>query len=121
MSRLSFRDRFFTPPVAPAMMSPSGILLAGGGAAAAILVGLGPIGAVVLAAAAWAGRVAYSVPRNAGGDKIDPFTLNDPWRRFVQGALQAEARFDQAVRTAHTGPLRDRLQEIADRIDEGVS
>ena len=120
MPRLSFRDRFFTPPVARAMMSPSGILLAGAGASVGILVGLGPIGAVVLAGLAWAGRVGYAVPRTAGDDRIDPFTLNEPWRRFVQSALQSQARFDQAVRQAERGPLRDRLAEIGDRVHDAV-
>ena len=112
MPRLSLRDRFFTPPVARAMMSPSGILLAGAGAAAGILAFGNPIGALALAALAWAGRVGFSVPRNPRGERIDPFTLGEPWRRFVQGAMQAEARFDQAVRSARSGPLRDRLEEI---------
>lgn len=120
MARLSFRDRFFTPPVARAMMSPSGILLAGAGASVAILAGLGPIGALVLAGVAWAGRVGYSVPRKAGDDRIDPFTLNEPWRRFVQTSLQAQSRFDQAVQNAERGPLRDRLGEIGDRVHDAV-
>ena len=65
MSRRSFRDRFFTPPVARAITSPSGILLAGAGASAAILAGL-PIAAIAgLGAAAWAARVAVAVPRDA--------------------------------------------------------
>lgn len=120
MPRLSFRDRFFTPPVAQAMMSPSGILLAGAGASVAILAGLGPIGALALAAVAWAGRVGYAIPRKAGDDRIDPFTLNEPWRRFVQSALQSQARFDQAVHQAARGPLRDRLGEIGDRVHDAV-
>lgn len=120
MASLSFRDRFFTPPVARAIMSPSGILLAGAGASIAILVGLGPIGAVALGALAWAGRVGYAVPRTAGDDRIDPFTLNEPWRRFVQSALQSQARFDQAVHQAERGPLRDRLAQIADRVHDAV-
>lgn len=120
MPRLSFRDRFFTPPVARAMMSPSGILLAGAGASVAILAGLGPIGAVALAAIAWAGRVGYAIPRKAGDDRIDPFTLNEPWRRFVQSALQSQARFDQAVHQAERGPLRDRLGQIGDRVHDAV-
>jgi len=48
MARRSFRDRFFTPPVARAMTSPLGILLAGVGAAVGIVVGGGPLGAVIL-------------------------------------------------------------------------
>ena len=120
MARRSLRDRFFTPPVARAMMSPGGILLAGAGASLAILTGLGPIGAVALGALAWAGRVGAAIPRDPRGEKIDPFTLAEPWRKFVQGALQAEARFGQAVRNAESGPLRERLNEIGQRINDGV-
>jgi hypothetical protein len=120
VARVSLRDRFFTPPVARAMMSPSGILLAGAGASLGILVGL-PIAAVAgLGALAWGARVAAAVPRDADSERIDPFTLNDPWRGFVRDALDAQRRFDKAVRDTRSGPLRDRLQEIADRIDTGV-
>ena len=49
MSRLSFKDRFLTPPVARAMTSPVSILLAGAGASVAIATGL-PLVAKELAA-----------------------------------------------------------------------
>lgn len=120
MARRSFRDRFFTPPVANAITSPLGIVLAGAGAAAGILLGGGPIVAVGLGAAAWAGRVAAAVPRDPRPDRIDPFTLGEPWRRAVQDAVQAQARFSEAVAEARRGPLRDRMAEIAGRIDHGV-
>jgi len=120
MARRSFRDRFFTPPVARALTSPLGIVLAGVGAAAGILVGGGPIAAVGLAIAAWGGRVAVAVPRDPRPNRIDPFTLDDPWRRAVQDALQARARFAEAVDDARRGPLHERMAEIAGRIDHGV-
>jgi hypothetical protein len=121
VSRRSFRDRFLTPPVARAITSPSGILLAGVGASAAILVGL-PIAAIVgVGAAAWAGRVALAVPRNAtDSEHIDPFALQDPWRTFVRSAQQARRKFDDAVRAAHHGPMRERLTEIGGRLDDAV-
>jgi hypothetical protein len=120
VARLSFRDRFFTPPVAKAMMSPGGIVLAGAGLSVGIVAGLPIALAAGIGALAWAGRVAFAVPRNATGERIDPFTLRDPWRQFVREALQAKARFDQAVGSARGGPLRDRLREIGDRIQTGV-
>ena len=52
----SFRDRFFTPPVARAMTSPSGILAAGVGGAAGMLTGVIPL-AVLGVVAGWAIRV----------------------------------------------------------------
>lgn len=120
MTRRSFRDRFLTPPVARAITSPLGILLAGAGASAAILAGL-PIAAVVAAgAAAWAGRVAAAVPRDSNSRHIDPFALQDPWRTFVRSAQQARRKFDEAVRGARRGPMRDRLTEIGARLDDAV-
>lgn len=102
------------------MLSPSGILLAGAGLSLGIVAGLPILAAAGLGALAWAGRVAAAVPRNPRAERIDPFTLRDPWRRFVSEALQAKARFDQAVGSARGGPLRDRLREIGDRVQIGV-
>lgn len=113
-------DRYLNARTARAITSPGAIVLAGAGAAAAIVAGL-PIAAVVGAGAlAWAARVAFALPRRARGDRIDPFVLGDPWRRFVGDALQAKRRFDQAVSKADAGPLRERLSEIGDRIETGV-
>lgn len=102
------------------MTSPSGILLAAGGVSAGILLAA-PLGvAIGLGAAAWAGRVAFAIPRNATAERIDPFTLGEPWRRYVQDALQADVRFRDAVKRSARGPLRDRLDEIAQRLEVGV-
>ena len=56
-----------------------------------------------------------AIPGAAGPrpERIDPFTLSEPWRRFVQDALQARNRFDDAG-PRHAGrPLRDSLASIA--------
>jgi hypothetical protein len=120
MPRRSFRDRFFTPPVARALTSPSGILLAGATASAGILIGLPLAGVVAVGAAAFAARVVVAVPRDDKGPRVDPMDLQDPWRQFVRDALDARRRFDGAVHDAPAGPLRDRLAEIAARIDDGI-
>ena len=119
MARRSFRDRFFTPPVARAMLSPSGIVLAGAGAAVAIATGLPLLAAPVVAAAAWLGRVAVAIPRNQG-ERPDPFALDDPWRSFVREALEAQRRYQDVVNSARPGPLRDRLMDIGRRLEDGV-
>ena len=108
--------------MARAITSPSGILLAAAGASAAILVGL-PVAAIVgVGAAAWAARVAAAVPRNSSDARhIDPFALQDPWRSFVRNAQQARRKFGEAVRNARGGPLRDRLTEIGNRLDDAVN
>ena len=112
--------RLRTPKVARAMMSPSGIVLAGAGTALAILVGVPFVAAPIFGAVAWAARVAASVPRPAGGERIDPFTLAEPWRRFVMDAQSAATRFDRTVAATRPGPLRDRLETVGARIDDGV-
>jgi hypothetical protein len=97
VSGLSLRDRFFTPRVARAIVSPSAILATGAGVAVGILTG-----------------------RDLTGGDIDPFALGDPWRRLVRDALAARAQFWDAIRSARSGPLRDRLSDIGRRIDDGV-
>ena len=115
---LSLRDRFFTPKVSRAIMSPSGILAAGGGAAVGIALGLAVPVAVVLGAGAWGVRVLAAM--GTGGprpDRIDPFTLQEPWRRAVQDAVAARARFHEAVGRTRPGPLQDTLRGIAGQMD----
>jgi hypothetical protein len=120
MAGLSLRDRFFTPPVARAITSPLAILAIGAGAGAGVLLGGGVIGAVVAGLVAWGARVAAAIPRAAKGERIDPFTLSEPWRHYVQDAMQAHNRFKEAVRSARAGPTRDRLAEIDERVSTGV-
>ena len=120
MAGLSLRDRFFTPPVARAITSPLGILALGAGASIGILLGGGLAGAVVLGLVGWGGRVAAANPRAPADARIDPFTLADPWRRYVTDALQARTRFAEAVGSAREGPMRERLVEIQSRVDTGV-
>src|SRR5918994_330650 len=120
MAASSFRDRFFTAQVARAITSPLGILLGGGVAAATIVAGAPLVAALPLGVAVWAGKVALSIPRQRRGERIDPFTLQEPWRRYVQEALQARNRIDEAVGRTRPGPLRDHLAEIAARMHTGV-
>lgn len=120
MARLSLRDRFFTPPVARAITSPTGILALGVGAGLGILTGGGAIAAAVLGLLAYAGRVGLAIPRAPKEERVDPFTLSEPWRHYVQDALQAHARFREAVQSARAGPMRDRLQQIDERVEIGV-
>jgi hypothetical protein len=120
MAGTSLRDRFLTPQVARAITSPVGILLGGGVAAATIVAGVPLLAALPLGVAVWAGKVALSIPRGRRSERIDPFTLKEPWRRYVQEALQARNRFEEAVGRTRPGPLRDHLAEIADRMHTGV-
>jgi hypothetical protein len=116
----SFRDRFLTPKVANAITSPSAIVAVGAGAAAGILVGLGPLGAVALGAGAWAARVLAAVPRNPPRDVVSPRSLSDPWRSLLADVQASRGRFDDALRGVRAGPLRDRLGGVGDRLDTAI-
>jgi len=105
---------------ADAVMAPSAIVLAGAGAAAAILAGLPALAIVGIGALAYAVRVGTLLPRRQRGSRIDPMSIADPWRRFVREALDAQRRYRKAVETTAEGPMRDRLIEIGARIDAGV-
>jgi hypothetical protein len=115
-------EQFRTPAVARAVVSPSAFLLAGAGAALAIVGGVPLAGAAAIGAACWAGRVAIAGLRRRGPrqEVIDPFAVGEPWRRFVQDAQSADRRFDDTVRHTKPGPLRDRLTEMGQRINDGV-
>lgn len=120
MPRHSFRDRFLTPPVAQAIMSPLGIVLFGVGAAGAILVGAPLAAAAGVGALAWGGRVLAAVPRNPRRGRVEPFALDEPWRSYVVGAQGAKVRFDRVVADMDPGPLRERLAGLAVRLEDGV-
>lgn len=117
---MKFRDRFFTQPVARAITSPSAILAAGGGAAAGILTGLGPIGAIIGGIIAFVARVGMAIPKSEPSEKIDPFTLSDPWNRLMGDALAARNEFSEATRSARNGPVADRLSSIGEGIGHSV-
>lgn len=129
MASLSFRDRFYSPSVARALTSPSGILALGAGAAAGIVLtamaaAAAPVtiaAAVVGGALGYGGRVALAIPKKGKGVRIDPFGVKEPWRHAVHDAVQARNRFTEAVKTFQAGPLRDALATMGDQLDEAVS
>ncbi len=126
MARLSFRDRFWSPPVARAVTAPSSIVLAGAAAAVAVVataplaLPLGVVAGALAGVAAYGGKVLWAVPRNEARVNPDPFGVQEPWRRFVSDALDARRRFDGAVASMEKGPLREHLGRIASRLDDGV-
>jgi hypothetical protein len=118
--RPRFRDRFFTPKVARAMMSPLGIVLAGAGAAVGLATGLPVVAAAGMGVAAWAARVGLALPKGPPPVRVAPAQLSMPWQGFVKEALDSKARFDRAVVGTPPGPLHDRLAEIGGRLQDGV-
>ncbi len=120
MPRISFRDRFFTPPVARALLSPWSILLFGAATAAAIVAGLPILVAVVIGAAAYGLKILFAVPKNKRGSRIDPFVLSEPWRGHIQSAQASKLRFDRTVVTTPRGPIKNRLRDLAKRLEDGI-
>jgi len=104
------------------MTSPSAILLAGGGVAVSLVAGLPLAAAVGVGALAWAARVAvaFAVPRGPRRERIDPFALGEPWRGFVRDALHAQKRFERTVHSLESGPLKEHLADIGERVRTGV-
>jgi len=128
VASLSFRDRFFSPPVARAVTSPSGIIALGAGAAIGILATIGTggllgpvVGGLLGGALGYGGRVALAIPRNGATANIDPFGVNEPWRHAVKDSIQARSRYTDAIKGFRDGPLRDALRETGDRIDDAVN
>jgi hypothetical protein len=106
--------------MAEAITAPSALLLAGAGASVAILAGVPLVAAGLVGAAAWGARVWQRLPKVAGKDRIDLYELREPWRHYVRDALHAREKFEKAVTSTDAGPLRERLGDIAARIDDAV-
>ncbi len=117
---MAFRDRFFTPQVAEAIMSPSGIAIAGVGTAIGVATGIPVVAAVLIGAGAWAARVGVAVPRGPVKERIDRRTVSGSWQRFVDEAVEAKQRFETATERASDGPLKDRLLGVGEQIDRFV-
>lgn len=120
MPSLSFRDRFFTPPVARALLSPWSILLLGAVTAIGIVASVPIVLAAVAGVAAYGVKVLTAVPKNKRGSRIDAFVLSEPWRGYVQSAQAAKLRFDRTVVATRNGPIKDRLRELSKRLEDGI-
>src|SRR4051812_27629582 len=105
---------------AEAIMSPAAIVLAGAGTAVGLVAGFPVAAAIGLGAAAWGARVALAMPRKPAREPIRPDRLADPWRGLVARALDADRRFRMAVVGCKPGPLREHLESIATRVDDGL-
>jgi hypothetical protein len=117
---MAFRDRFYTPATAKAILSWR-ILAAVGVAVGTALIGLQIGWAIALGAAAYVALVGLAVPRSPAPAVIDPFTLSEPWRQLVQGAQGSERRFRDTTAAMPAGPLRDQLDDIDVQLQHGLA
>jgi hypothetical protein len=115
--------------LARALLSPWA--LAAGVAVGGALIASGQIALGLLGGAgAWASGVFLSLrgsksdsqraSARAVSDRVDPFAVGEPWRRYVQSSQSARNRFFSAIDTTPSGPLRDRLESIGERINEAA-
>ncbi len=117
---MGFRDRFYTPKTAKAILSWRILLGIGLGALLGVA-GL-PIGvAIGLGAAAYAISVGLAVPRGQQPVSIDPFALSEPWRQIMQQANSAGRKLRATVTAANAGPLKQALESIAGQLEHGLS
>ncbi|MBA3287601.1 MAG: hypothetical protein H0U21_06205 [Acidimicrobiia bacterium] len=116
---MGFRDRFFTPTTARAILSwRLAVGLAVGMVAA--VAGLHVLAAIGLGLAVYVGTVLVAVPNGPRAAAIDPFTVGEPWRQFVQSAQRSRRRLAATVDGTAAGPLRDRLADITARLESAV-
>jgi hypothetical protein len=115
---VSLRDRFYTPKTAKAILSWR-ILLGIGVAAVSMLLGISPAIGIALGVIAYSGSVAVAMPRDTRV-RIDPFTVQEPWRQFVQGAQRSAVNLHQIVEGASAGPVQDRMASIVAKLDHGL-
>ncbi len=116
---MSFSDRFFTPQTARALLSWRILLAAVIGVVAGLL-GMDPAAAIGLGLAVYAATVLAAMPAGSARSTIDPFALSEPWRRFMQSAQRSRNALHDTVRGATEGPLKDRLADVAGRLDEAI-
>ena len=116
---MGFRDRFYTPKTAKAILSWRMLL----GAAAGVVAGVAGV-PVLLAIGTgfviYAGAVGLAMPKPVGRPLIDPFVLSEPWRKLMQNAQSSGRKLRETVSRTPSGPLKETLQDIADQLEHGL-
>lgn len=119
VTAMTLRDRFYTATTAKALLS----WRLAAGAAAAIVVVFTPLHwglALLIGLAVYAGLVWMAMPRPTRRPEIDPFTVGEPWRQFLIGGQRVRRQLRETVETTPDGPLKERLQLITARLDDGL-
>ena len=116
---MGFRDRFFTPVTAKALLSWRIAVAIGVGVALGVA-GL-PIGAAIgVAAGVYAVTVLAAMPGGAKRPNIDPFVLSEPWRQLIQQAQGAGRKLRRTVDGFDDGPLKQQLAAVVEQLDHGL-
>lgn len=116
---MAFRDRFFTPRTAKAILSWR-ILIGIGVGVAATIAGLSLGVAIAVGIAVYAGTVLQAMPEPVARPSIDPFVLSEPWRQLMQQAQASGRKLRRTVDGVSEGPLKQQMIGIADQLDRGL-
>lgn len=116
---MAFRDRFFTPTTAKALLSWRILLGVGVGGALAVA-GLPVAAAAGLGIAAYALSVLRAMPSGSSRPRIDPFVLSEPWRQLMQQAQGSDRKLRSTVAETDAGPLRSTMEAIVDQLEHGL-
>lgn len=119
MDDMGFRDRFFTPKTARAILSWR-ILLGAGIAVAIGFAGVPWLLAAGVGVLVYVGSVAASMPKGVARPTIDPFMLSEPWRQIIQRAQGSGRKLRETIGAVGDGPLKERLSDIAREVDRGI-
>lgn len=117
---MGFRDRFYTPTTARALLSWRILVGVGVGAAVAVA-GLPVAAAAAIGAAVYAATVAGAMPKRARPPRIDPFVLGEPWRQLMQQAQGAGRKLRSNVTDANDGPLKETMHSVAEQLEHGLA
>ena len=112
--------------IAEAITAPVSLLAAGATAGLAIAA-VGP-GGLAVGTAVWLAMTGLRLrPRTPSQiaresrERIDPFTLPEPWRRYVQSAQESQRRFDATVTSTPPGPVRSQLEGLRENVAAAVA
>jgi hypothetical protein len=117
------------PSVARAATSPTAIVLAGAGIAIGVAAHLGIAIALVLGAAAYGARVAWTAVRRRMAlsrrnrrhlARIDPWSVPEPWRGYTTRALGSRKALRQLARDCPPGTVADYLSNTLGQVDSAV-
>jgi len=117
---MAFRDRFYTPATAKAILSWR-IALGAGFAVAAGLLGVPWLAAIAAGVAVYAVSVLLAIPRGPKKPAIDAFTLSEPWRQLVQSAQGSQRKLRDTISAVPSGPLREQLDDINTQLEHGLA
>ncbi len=116
---MGFRDRFYTPTTAKAILSWR-IALAVGVAVTLAVIQLPLAVALGAGVGVYVATVAAAMPKRTAKRAIDPFMLSEPWRQLMQNAQASGRKLRDTIGGITPGPLKDTLLGVAEQLERGL-